>query len=145
MKDESALNDFLQDEVNLNQTRYDNAQDRLKTLRNHLRDNLKGFDGTEIQGSYATRTVIKPVGDNDGYDIDLMVYIKDDGTDPTGFIERVAECLSERKFYADHLQGQNTVRHHPVRRPVQHRRGPMRGALRFEVDLQQKGKPVGNH
>ena len=102
MKDEAALNDFLQNEVNLNQTRYDNAQDRLKTLRNHLRDNLKGFDGTEIQGSYATRTVIKPVGDNDGYDIDLMVYIKDDGTDPAGLIDRVAECLSERKFYADH-------------------------------------------
>ena len=102
MKDEAALNDFLQDEVNLNQTRYDNAQDRLKTLRNHLRDNLKGFDGTEVQGSYATRTVIKPVGDNDGYDIDLMVFIKDDGTDPAGLIQRVAECLSERKFYADH-------------------------------------------
>ena len=26
MKDEAALNSFLQDEVNLNQTRYDNAQ-----------------------------------------------------------------------------------------------------------------------
>ena len=102
MKDEAALNEFLQNEVNLNQTRYDNAQDRLKTLRNHLRDNLKGFDGTEIQGSYATRTVIKPVADNDGYDIDLMVYIKDDGSDPAELIERVAECLSERKFYSDH-------------------------------------------
>ena len=43
VKDEAALNEFLQNEVNLNQTRYDNAQDRLKTLRNHLRDNLEGF------------------------------------------------------------------------------------------------------
>ena len=102
MKDEAALNDFLKDEVNLNQTRYDNAQDRLKTLRNHLRDNLEGFEGTEIQGSYATRTVIKPVGANDGYDIDLTVSIENDGTNPAGLIDRVAECLSERKFYADH-------------------------------------------
>lgn len=102
MKDGAALNEFLQNEVNLNQTRYENAQDRLKTLRKHLRENLKSFDGTEIQGSYATRTVIKPVGENDGYDIDLMVLIKDDGTNPADLIRRVAECLSERKFYADH-------------------------------------------
>ena len=79
MKDEAALNEFLQNEVNLNQSRYYNAQGRLNTLKNHLKDNLKGFAGTEIQGSYATRTVIKPVADNDGYDIDLMVYIKHDG------------------------------------------------------------------
>ncbi len=104
MKDEAALNEFLKNEVNLNQSRYDNAQERLKTLRSHLRDNLEGFDGTEIQGSYATRTVIKPVADNDGYDIDLMVYIKDDGSDPADLIDRVEECLSERKFYADHRE-----------------------------------------
>lgn len=102
MKDGAALNEFLLNEVDLNQARYDNAQDRLKTLRSHLQENLEGFDGTEIQGSYATRTVIKPVADNDGYDIDLMVYVEDDGSDPAGLIGRVAECLSERKFYADH-------------------------------------------
>ena len=102
MKDETASNEFLQTEVNLNQTRYDNAQARLKTLINHLQENLEGFDGTEIQGSYATRTVIKPVADNDGYDIDLMVYIEDDGSGAADLIDRVVECLSERKFYADH-------------------------------------------
>ena len=102
MKDEAALNEFLQNEVNLNQSRYYNAQGRLNTLKNHLKDNLKGFAGTEIQGSYATRTVIKPVADNDGYDIDLMVYIKHDGAVPADLVDRVADCLSERKFYADH-------------------------------------------
>lgn len=102
MKDEAALNEFLRDEVNLNKTRYDNAQERLETLKSHLKENLEGFDGTEVQGSYATGTVIKPVADNDGYDIDLMVYIKDDASDPEDLIDRLEECLSERKFYADH-------------------------------------------
>lgn len=101
MKDEKALTDFMQTEVNLNRTRYDNARERLNTLRDYLKENLAGFVGTEIQGSYATKTIIKPVEHNDAYDIDLMVYVKNDGTSPKGLIDRVADCLSQRIFYAE--------------------------------------------
>ena len=102
MKDTAALSQFLRDEVNLNQSRYDNAKDRLRTLENHLKENLDGFQGTEIQGSYATETIIRPVDDNDEYDIDLMVYIKDDGSEPKEVVDGVVDCLSENSFYKEH-------------------------------------------
>ena len=95
-------NQFLQDTVNLNQSRYDNAKDRLRTLEKHLKKNLDGFQETEIQGSYATETIIRPVDDNDEYDIDLMVYIKDDGSDPKEVVDRVMDCLCKNSFYKEH-------------------------------------------
>ena len=101
MKDAAALNQFLRGEVNLNKSRYDNAKDRLQTLEKHLRENLEGFQRTEIQGSYATETIIRPVDDNDEYDIDHMVYIKDDGSDPKEIVDRVTDCLSENSFYKE--------------------------------------------
>ena len=104
MKDEAALNQFLRSEVNLNKSRYDAAKDRLEALDRHLKQNLDGFDGTEIQGSYATETIIKPVDDNDEYDIDRMVYVRDDGSDPEGVVSKLEECLSERSFYKDHMK-----------------------------------------
>ena len=104
MKDEAALNQFLKNVVNLNQSRYDDAKDRLETLDNHLEENLAGFDSTEIQGSYATETIIKPVDDNDEYDIDRMVYVEDDGSDPEGVMSKFEECISERAFYKDHMK-----------------------------------------
>lgn len=102
MKDEQALDKFLKDEVNLNQSRLDNAEDRLETLKKHLKENLDGFQGVEIQGSFATKTIIKPVKDSNEYDIDLMVYLKNDGSSPQQYMDRVYECLSEKKFYSDH-------------------------------------------
>jgi hypothetical protein len=102
MKDEPALKNFLKDQVNLNQSRLDNAKDRLDTLKKHLKENLEGFQGVEIQGSFATRTIIKPVKESNEYDIDLMVYLKDDGSSPQQYMNRVYECLSEKKFYSDH-------------------------------------------
>ena len=104
MKDEAALNQFLRGEVNLNKSRYDNAKDRLQTLEKHLRENLEGFQRTEIQGSYATETIIRPVDDNDEYDIDHMVYIKDDGSDPKEIVDRVIDCLSENSFYEENSE-----------------------------------------
>ena len=103
MKDEKALSQFLSVEVNLDNSRYKNASDRLSTLRKFLKENLSGFDNSEIQGSYATETIIKPVDDNDGYDIDLMVYIKDDGSGPKTVITTLEDCLSESSSYKDRL------------------------------------------
>lgn len=102
MKDSAALSQLLKDGVNLNQSRYDNAKDRLRTLEKHLKKNLEGFQRTEIQGSYATETIIRPVDDNDEYDIDLMVYIEDDGSDPKEVVDGVVDCLSENAFYEEH-------------------------------------------
>ena len=104
MKDEAALNQFLRGEVNLNKGRYDNAKDRLQTLEKHLGENLEGFQRTEIQGSYATETIIRPVDDNDEYDIDHMVYIKNDGSDPKEIVDRVTDCLSENTFYKENSE-----------------------------------------
>ena len=104
MKDAAALNQFLKDAVNLNQSRYDNAKDRLRTLEKHLKKNLEGFQETEIQGSYATETIIRPVDDNDEYDIDLMVYIEDDGSDPKEVVDGVEDCLCENSFYEEHSE-----------------------------------------
>ena len=104
MKDEAALNQFLKEEVNLNKTRYNNARDRLKTLQEHLSKELDGFVRVELQGSYATETIIKPVHDNDSYDIDVTVELADDGSSAKDYIKRVEDCLDVNAFYSDHAE-----------------------------------------
>lgn len=122
MKDEAALNQFLKNEVNLNQSRYDNAKARLRTLEKHLKDNLEGFEDTEIQGSYATKTIIKPVQDSHEYDIDLMVYVKDDGSDPADVVSKVEDCLAENSFYKENMD-------------VQKRSVQIKYANQFKIDV----------
>ena len=66
---------FLRDEVNLNQGRIDRLTRGVRGVNGCLKDNLKGYQTIERQGSYALGTLIKPVDDNDEYDADIQVVM----------------------------------------------------------------------
>ena len=93
---------FMREHVNLNPSRYDRLKSSDKAVAKHLRQNLVGFRKTERQGSYALGTTIRPVKDNDEYDVDRLVYVDyDDSKEPADYIDDVYECLKANGHYAD--------------------------------------------
>ena len=85
MKHEQCFNDFLSNHVNLNETRIDTLESRTKTIVEVIKKNLDGYRKYSPQGSYAHKTIIKPVKENDEFDADLIVLIKDKDFDPNEF------------------------------------------------------------
>ena len=103
MKHEKAFKDFLSNEVNLNQTRLDTLDNHVDAVTEVL-SNMKGFESYEKQGSYATDTIIKPVGDKDQYDADLILMVENDPdtySSPKAYIEGVLDHLKSHGTYED--------------------------------------------
>ena len=93
MKHEQYFNDFLADHVNLNQSRLDTLESRVKTIPSLLKDKLAGYRKYSSQGSYAHQTIIKPVQDNDEFDADILVFIRDDDFDPDNFVTNYVDSI----------------------------------------------------
>lgn len=77
MKNHNDFHTFLNDEVNLNATRIKNLDEKTDTINRLLTDNLVGYRKSERQGSYALGTIIKPVKEEDEFDADLLVFMKE--------------------------------------------------------------------
>ena len=105
MKHESYFNDFLRDHVNLNPSRLDTLQKRVKAVTGLLKEKLEGYRKYSEQGSYAHKTIIKPVQNDDEFDADLLIFIRDDTFDPNRFevdyVGRVYEVLKDDGNYRD--------------------------------------------
>ncbi len=103
MKHESYFHDFLSDQVNLNETRLDTLRDRVGTITKLLKDKLNGYRKCSEQGSYAHKTIIKPVKDDDEFDADILVFIRDDGFDPdsfkTDYVDTVHNVFKDNQTY----------------------------------------------
>ncbi len=93
MKHEQYFNDFLADQVNLNQSRLDTLESRVKTISGLLKDKLDGYRKYSSQGSYAHQTIIKPVQDNDEFDADILVFIRDNDFDPDNFVTNYVDSI----------------------------------------------------
>ena len=103
MKHEKAFKDFLSNEVNLNQTRLDTLDNHVDAVTEVL-SNMKGFESYEKQGSYATGTIIKPVGDKDQYDADLILMMEEDPdtySSPKTYLDGVLNHLKSHGTYED--------------------------------------------
>ena len=74
-KNNKDFQDFLRDEVNLNQSRLDRLNKSVGAVDAYLKDHLTGYQKMERQGSYALGTLIKPVDDNDEYDADIQIVM----------------------------------------------------------------------
>ena len=74
-KNNKDFQEFLRDEVNLNQRRIDRLTSGVRGVNGCLKDSLKGYQTMERQGSYALGTLIKPVDDNDEYDADIQIVM----------------------------------------------------------------------
>ena len=109
MKHTQYFNDFLADNVNLNQSRLDRLERHVGAIATFLKNEkneLTGYRKYSPQGSYAHKTVIKPVKDDDEFDADIMVFIKDDGFNIyrfTDYVSRVYSVLKSNKNYADKI------------------------------------------
>jgi hypothetical protein len=70
--------DFLKDTVNLNQDRIDTLEDRVGTIEDFLENSdyeapIRSFSK---QGSWAHKTIIRPVGDRDEFDADFLLRLE---------------------------------------------------------------------
>ena len=101
MKHVRFFDDFLKDEVNLNQSRLDRLTTSVKAVSQYLSQNLESYNKIERQGSYALRTIIKPVKDSQEYDADILLYQKyDKEKEPKSYINEIYDCLKNNKIYA---------------------------------------------
>lgn len=126
----SACNDafkaFLSDHVNLNQTRWNNLLSRVSTLNDFVNnDDAVGECVTEDvipQGSYARRTIIRPIDGKD-YDADVLVPMDEvDGWEPEDYVPALHRAFESSARYV----GKSTMKKRCLR--VQY-------ADAFHVDL----------
>ena len=103
-KNNKDFQDFLRDEVNLNQSRLDRLNTSVRAVDAYLKDHLTGYQKMERQGSYALGTLIKPVDDNDEYDADIQIVMNPNPKwQAKDYINEVKETLKENDNYANKL------------------------------------------
>ena len=96
---------FLRDEVNLSQSRLDQLETSVGAVDDYFKDSLAGYQKMEWQGSYALGTYVKPVDDNNEYDADILIMMKQNPKwEPEDFVNEVFKTLQGNKNYADKLR-----------------------------------------
>ena len=104
-KNSQQFQDFLKDEVNINQSRLDRLQTSVGAVDSHLKEHLSGYQKMERQGSYALETLNKPVDANDEYDADIQVVMnRNPKWEPKDYIYEVHRALKQNHNYADKLR-----------------------------------------
>ncbi len=107
MKFVDDFESFLRTEVNLNQTRLDILQDRVSAIETFI-CNEATFGPAFLEfvpaGSWAHRTIIKPVADNDGFDADVLLHMTEQ-TDwqPKDYIEKLYAAFRGSATYKDRV------------------------------------------
>ena len=101
MKHTKYFEDFLSEEVNLNETRLRKLNSSSSAVDAFLSGNLDLYEKTERQGSYGLKTIIKPVGTRE-YDADLLLYMTyDEDKEAKDYINDVYNCLKGNDTYKD--------------------------------------------
>lgn len=100
------FNTFLTDTVNLNSTRFDQLESSIEAIKT----TVKGLDwkpvilGFAAQGSWAHKTIIKPLP-GDPFDADLLVYVKPvDGWEPKDYIDELYVEMGKNGLYKDKIR-----------------------------------------
>lgn len=106
MKLVSQFNDFLQDTVNLNQTRFNQLESSIGAVQRFLSGS--SWEPRIIRyashGSWAHKTIIKPVEDA-SFDADLLVYVDPvDQWEPKQYINTLYEVFRASATYADKVR-----------------------------------------
>ena len=105
MKHVKYFDDFLREKVNLNQSRLDTLDQRVEAVTNLLKSKLPGYRKYSPQGSYAHKTIIKPVAENDEFDADILIFIKDENFKPDEFredyVRKIYDIFKDNGNYKD--------------------------------------------
>ena len=108
MKHNKYFDDFLKDHINLNQSRLTTLDKKVETVTDLLKSKLPNYRKFSEQGSYAHGTIIKPVRENDEFDADILIFVKDDNFDPDNFqedyISQIYEVFQNNANYKDIVQ-----------------------------------------
>ncbi|MGV3615273.1 MAG: SMODS domain-containing nucleotidyltransferase [Fimbriimonas sp.] len=105
MKHTEYFEEFLKNEVNLNQTRIDKLDDSVAAVEGYIQ-------GTELfkehfiefipQGSYAHRTIIKPARTGKEFDADVLLHMSEvDGWSPKDYVENLYVAFRSSSIYRD--------------------------------------------
>ena len=101
MRHQKYFEDFLAEEVNLNETRHEGLNRSTSAVVEYLSKSLDSFEKTERQGSYALRTIIKPLNGRE-YDADVLLFMEyDPKKEPKDYINAVYDCLRENDTYRE--------------------------------------------
>lgn len=96
---------FLEKEVNLNSARISLLDERTETITNVLKESelLKdNFLDVIPQGSYAHKTIIKPVRSTDEFDADILLYIEEfSDWEACDYVEKVYQLFRNNSTYRD--------------------------------------------
>lgn len=102
MKLITKFSEFLNDSVNLNQTRIDTLESRTATIKSFLKASAYEPDLLEFstQGSWAHKTIIKPVKQANEFDADMVVYVDEvEGWDAKDYIEELYSVFRDNGTY----------------------------------------------
>ena len=99
MKHDNEILNFLKEEVNLNQSGLEKAKGTYNQIKREIESKYGDrLIDIQLQGSYATDTIIKPGPDKkDEYDVDILVIIKDDKNlpdDAVGVLKETEEFIN---------------------------------------------------
>jgi hypothetical protein len=99
----SCFKHFLENTVNLNQSRIDQLEQRVKAITTYLDEHpTLGtlIEGAAPQGSYAHKTIIRPVGNHE-FDADLVLIMQEQhGWQPCDYIEQLYTAFRDSATYA---------------------------------------------
>lgn len=105
MKNVDLFNDFLNDVVNLNATRVADLESSIDAIKTAVRESdwPPKIDSWMAQGSWAHKTIIKPV-DQGEFDADLLVFIQPlNGWPASKYVDELYEALRENGTYKDKI------------------------------------------
>lgn len=102
---QTVFENFLDKVVNLNKGRVDRIEDASRVLSEFVK-NHEDFKDLYInvipQGSYRQKTIIKPVGDDGTFDVDLLIKLKENPDwSPADYHAKLAAAFKESGRYED--------------------------------------------
>lgn len=105
MKLTNYFKSFLEDEVNLNASRITTLDERTETITNLLSANEKfkeNFIDVIPQGSYAHKTIIKPVKASHEFDADILLYLEEyTDWEAEDYVQELYQCFRDNSTYRD--------------------------------------------
>ena len=95
----------IADELNIPDAVLENAERSYKALGEYIQNHL---DGVEVvffpQGSMNLGTIIKPISDDDDYDLDAVCKLKYKYNNPSELKNPIGDILKDSKRYKEMLQ-----------------------------------------
>lgn len=105
MDTNDIFRDFLENEVNLGETRYKRIKKAEEALPKFIAgtDNFKElFIGATPQGSFRQKTIIKPVDGKIEFDLDLLIELKENEEwKPKDYLETLSKELKKSGLYKE--------------------------------------------